>query len=107
MAPFLPHRFYSSLKDSVIDDKDYEVVKIFYQSLNLDNLGQLNKLYKFQNTVIFTEIFEQRSNRLQELFKFNPKKCNSANSFSSCIHRDKSKYLIALPINVSDILIFE
>ena len=60
------------MKDSVIDNKDYEAVIKFYQALNLDNLGQLNKLYNFQDTVILAEIFEQRSNHLQELFKFNP-----------------------------------
>ena len=68
---FLPHHFYSSLKDSVIDHKVYKAVKKFYQTLNLDNLGQFKKLYNFQDTVILAEIFEQRSNHLQELFKFN------------------------------------
>ena len=106
-APFYPHHFYSSLKDSVIDDKDYEAVKKFYQTLNLDNLGQLNKLYNFQDTVILLEIFEQRSTLFQGRFKFNPRKCNWASSFSGCAHRDKSKCLIALPTNASDILLFE
>ena len=104
---FLPHHFYSSLKDSAIDDKDYEAVKKFYQTLNLGNLGQLNKLHYFQDTVILGKIFEQRSNRLQELFKFNPRKCNSTRSLSGCVHRDKSKCLIALPTNASHILCFE
>ena len=46
--------------------------------MKLKNLGELNKLYNFQNTDIFQnilcEIFEQRSSQLQKLFKFNPKK---------------------------------
>ena len=33
---------------------------------------------------------------MQKLFKFNPRKCNSASSFSGCVHRDKIKCLIAL-----------
>ena len=49
---FLLNHFYSSLKYSVIVDKDYVAVKTFYQTLDLDNLGQLNKLYNFQDTVI-------------------------------------------------------
>ena len=49
---FLPHHFYSSLKYSVIVDKDHVAVKKFYQTLDLDYLGQLNKLYNFQDTVI-------------------------------------------------------
>ena len=41
--------------------------------MNLEILGELNKLYNFQDTVILTEIFEKRSLHLQKLFKFNPK----------------------------------
>ena len=104
---FLSHHFYCSLKDSVISDKEYQAVKKFHKLLNLDNLGQLNKLYNFEDTKILTETFEQRSNRLQELFKFNPRKCNSAGSFSRCVHRDKSKCFIALPTNSEHIILFE
>ena len=50
-----------------------------------------------KGTKILCEIFEQRS-RLQEIFKFNPRKCNSVSSFSSCVHRDKSKCYIALTV---------
>ena len=28
---------------------------------------------------------------LNKIFKFNPRKCNSAISFSGCVHRDKNK----------------
>ena len=38
---------------------------------------------------------------------FNPRKCNSASSFSSCLHRDKSKCLIALQTGAEDVLLFE
>ena len=61
---FLSHHFYCSLKDSVISDKEYQAVKKFHKLLNLGNLGQLNKLYNFEDTKILTETFEQRSNRL-------------------------------------------
>ena len=53
------------------------------------------------------EIFEQRSSHLQKLFKFNPRKCNSASSFRGCVHRDKSKPQIALPIEAEHVRIFE
>ena len=104
---FLSHHFCCSLRDSVISDKEYQAVKKIHKLLNLDNLGQLNKLYNFEDTKILTETFEQRSNRLQELFKFNPRKCNSASSFSRCVHRDKSKCFIALPTNSEHIILFE
>ena len=87
--------------------KDYETVKNFCQTLNLDNLRQLKKLYNFEDTVILVEIFEQRCNHFQGLFKFNPTKCNSVSCLSGCVHEDKSKCLIALPTNASYILLFE
>ena len=71
------------------------------------NLGELNKIYNFQDTIILCEIFEQRSSRLQEIFEFNPCKCNSASSFSGCVHRDKSKCCIALPTDAEHVRVFE
>ena len=75
--------------------------------MKLENLGELNKLCNFQDTVIFCEIFEQHSAPLQKMFKFNPKKCNSASSFSGCVHKDKSKCLIALPTDAEQVKFFE
>ena len=75
--------------------------------MKLANLGELNKMYSFQDTLILCEIFEQRSFLLQEIFKFNPRKCNSASSFSGCIHRDKSKCCIALPTDAEHVRVFE
>ena len=48
-------------------------LKRFYQTLKLKNLGKLNKVYNFQDTIVLREIFEQRSSHLQKLFKFNPR----------------------------------
>ena len=55
---FLPHHFYSSLKDTVTSREDYEAVKKLYRTMNLENLGELNKLYNFQDTIILCETFE-------------------------------------------------
>ena len=104
---FLPHHFYSSLKNTIISREDYDAVKNLYQTMKLENLGELNKLYNFQDTIILCEIFEQRSAPLQKMFKFNPKKCNSASSFSGCVHKDKSKCLIALPTDAEQVKFFE
>ena len=59
-------------------------------------VGELNTIFN-SDTIILCEIFEQRSEYLQKLFKYNPRKCNCASSFSDCVHREKSKCLIALP----------
>lgn len=41
------------------------------------------------------------------MFKFNPRKCNSANSFGDCVHRDKTKCCTALPTNAEHVRAFE
>ena len=84
---FLPHQFYSSLKDDIMTEEEYENVKKFYQTMKLNDLGELNKSYNFQDTIILCEIFEQRSMHLQKLFKYNPRKCNSASSFRVVVSR--------------------
>ena len=75
--------------------------------MKLKDMGELNKIYNFQDIIILCEIFEQRSQHLQKLFKYNPRKCNSASSFSGCVHRDKSKCLIAFPTDAEHIRVFE
>ena len=89
---FLPHHFYSSLKDKIMANEEYEnVKKKLSDKETFLGLGELNKIYNFQDTIILCEIFEQRSEQLQKLFKFNLRKCNS-------VIRDQSKCLIALPV---------
>ena len=68
-------------------DEEYQNVKKFYQAMKLENL-ELNKIYNFQDTIILCEIFEQRCSHLQDIFKLNPRKCNSTCSFSGSVHRD-------------------
>ena len=56
---FLPHQFYSILKDNILTDEEYENVRKFYQTMKLENLRELNKIHNFQDTIILCEIFEQ------------------------------------------------
>ena len=67
----------------------------------------MNRIYNFQDTAILCEIFESRSALLQKLFKYNAEKCNSASSFSGCVHRLKSKCKIVLPTDAENVRIFE
>ena len=39
---FLPHQFYSRLKDDIITEEEYENVKKFYQTMKLKDLGEHN-----------------------------------------------------------------
>ena len=57
---FPPHNFYSSLKDTTISDEEYENAKKIYQTIKLENLGELNKIFNFRDTIMLCEIFEQR-----------------------------------------------
>ena len=99
--------FFSSLKDTIMADEEYENVKKIYKTLKLENMGELNKIYNFPDTIILCEIFEQRSCLLQESFKYNPRKCNSASSFSGCEQWDKSKCFIGLPNDAEHAILFE
>ena len=82
-------------------------MEINYLTMRLKNPEELNKIYNFQDTIILCKIFEQRSEHLQKLFKYNLRKCNSASPLSGCVHRDKSKCLIALPTDAEHIRVFE
>ena len=90
-----------------MSEEEYENVKKIFNILKLETLGDLNRIYNFQDTAILCEIFESRSALLQKLFKYNPKKCNSASSFCGCVHRLKSKCKSFLPTNAEDVRVFE
>ena len=87
--------------------EEYENIKKFFTILRLKTLGDLNRIYNFQDTAILCKIFESRSALLQKLFKYNAKKCNSTSSFSGCVHRLKSKCKIVLPTDAEIVRIFE
>ena len=52
-------------------------------------------------------MFESKAIFLNEKFKFDPRKCNFASSFSGCVQRDKSKMIIALPTKAETVPLFE
>ena len=53
-------------------EDEYENVKKFYTTLKLKNLGELNKIYNFQDTIILCKIFGQYSSRLKEFLNTIP-----------------------------------
>ena len=99
--------FYSSLEEKDISTEEYEIVKKNFKLLRLKTLGDMNRIYNFQDTLILCEIFEQRASLLEKLFKYNPRKCNSASSFSGYVQRNKSKCAIAKPTDAEIIRVFE
>ena len=103
---FFSHNFHSGLKDEIIPCEDYNNINKFWEIMNFENLGELNKIYNCQDTIILCEIFEQLSDQLQKLFIYNPRKCTSASYFSGCAQRHQSKCCIALPTDTEYVKIF-
>ena len=50
--------FFSKLKQSAVNDEDYENSKYLYQTLKMRNLGDLNDLYNAQDIILLCEIIE-------------------------------------------------
>ena len=70
-------------------------------------LGDMNDLYNMQDVILLCEIIENRFEKMNKKFGFNPRKCNSASTLSGCVQRNQSKIIIALPTNYSHAEIFE
>ena len=71
------------------------------------NLNDMNDLYNVQDVIFLCEIFENRFQMMHEKLGFNPRKCNSASTLSSCVQRNKSKVITALPTSNNIVKIFE
>ena len=71
------------------------------------NLGDLNELYSTQDVILLSEIIESRFQAMQNTYKFNRRKCNSASSMSGCIEREMPKIILALPTKYDHVEIFE
>ena len=104
---FAKTEFFSSLKNSLISDGEYENVKKFWKTLSLNKLSELNDIYNFQDTMILSEIFENRASEMSKRFPCNPRKCTSTSTLSSCIHRYLSKAIISFPTNSKIVELFE
>ena len=99
--------FFNELKQSAGNDEDYGNSKYLYQTLKMRNLGDLNDLYNTQDIILLTEKTESRFEAMKNTYGFNPRKCNSASSMSSCIEREMSKIILALSAKYEHVEIFE
>ena len=82
-------------------------MKFLYKTLRMRNLGNMNDLYNMQDVILLCEIIENRFQKMQNKFGFNPRKCNSASTLSGCVQRNQSKVIISLPTNYKQAEIFE
>ena len=77
--------FFGDLKQSAVNYFDYDYSKYLYQSLKMRNLGDMNDLYNAQDVILLCGIIESRFQMMNNKYRFNPRKCNSASSMSGCI----------------------
>ena len=67
----------------------------------------MNDLYNAQDVTLLCEIIESRFQMMNNKYGFNVRKCNLASSISSCIEREMSKVILALPTKPDHVEIFE
>ena len=71
------------------------------------NLGDMNDLYNVRDVFLLCEIIESRFQLMNNKYGFNPRKCKSASSMSSCIDTEMSRVILALPTKLDHVEIFE
>ena len=104
---FSKDEFFSTLKGKSVDDDCYENAKQLFITLKMRDLSDLNGLYNAQDVIILLEIIENRFQTMQDKTGYNPRIINSASKLSGCIQREKSKCILALPIDNTQMEIFE
>ena len=67
------------------------------------NLGDMNDLYNVRDVFLLCEIIESRFQLMNNKYGFNPRKCKSASSMSSCIDTEMSRVILALPTKLDEI----
>ena len=104
---FTKDEFFSSLKGSAVDEESYENSKKLFILHKMRNLSNLNDLYNAQDIILHLEIIENRFQAMYERSGYNPRIINSASKLSVCIQREKSKVILALPTNNTQMETFE
>ena len=67
----------------------------------------MKDLYNAQDVILLCKIAENRFQFMHDQYGFNPRKCNSASTLSSCIEREMLRVIIALPTSNEAVDIFE
>ena len=104
---FSKDEFFSTLKGKSVDDESYENSKQLFILLKMRNLSDMNDLYNVQDVILPLEMIENRFHSMQETTGYNPRIINSASKLSGCIQREQSKVILALPINNTQMEVFE
>ena len=97
----------SELKQEAVSGSDYESSFFLYETWKIRNLGDMKDLYNAQDVILLCKIAENRFQFMHDQYGFNPRKCNSASTLSSCIEREMLCVIIALPTSNEAVDIFE
>ena len=81
--------------------------KKLYILLKMRNFSDLNDLYNAQDVKILLEMMENRFQSMQEKSDYNPRIINLAGKLSGCIQREQTKSILALPVNNTQVEVFE
>ena len=104
---FSKDEFFSTLKGKMVDDESYENSTKLYILLKMRNLSDLSDLHNAQDVIILLEMMENRFQSMQEKSGYNPRIINSTNKLSGCIQREQTKSILALPVNNTQVEVFE
>ena len=104
---FSKDEFFSTLKGKNVDNECFENAKQLYVLLKMRDLSDLNDLYNAQDVIILLKIIENRFQSMQDKTGYNPRIINSASKLSGCIQREQSKCILALPVDNTQMEIFE
>ena len=73
---FSKEEFFSTLKGQAVDDEDYENSKKLFVLLKMQNLSDLNNLYKAQDIILLLGIIENRFQGMQNECGHKSRKIN-------------------------------
>ena len=104
---FSKDEFFSMLKGKNVNNECCENAKQLFILLKMRDLSDLNDLHNAQDVIILLEIIENRLQTMQDKTGYNPRIINSASKLCGCIQREKSKCMLALPVDNTQMEIFE
>ena len=66
---FAKTEFYSSVKNEIISNEDYEKGKKIWRLFGLTKMFDLNDIYNFYDTIILCSIFENHATKMMSKFR--------------------------------------
>ena len=66
------YKFYSSLKDECISEKDYQIANNIWNVLKMNIMSDHHDLYLKTDVLLLADVFEKFINTCQKYYKLNP-----------------------------------